>query len=304
MADTQIYYDSTLTGPELDEALKKLPQVDAAVEQCARNVQLAQSWAEGGTGTRDGENTNNAQYWCNQAQTIAQGALGWYENAEALQVAHPTGQNGQWAIIGTTDTIWTWDSDTSAWVNSGTQIDLSNYYTKDQANVAFAPTSHAAAANTYGAATGSLYGHVRLSDTASASDTSSGVAATPKCVHDAAFYKPGDVLSVPLTITQVSASGLVTGGGQQALFTLPLQKSISPDVTSVTINSGTMVARGVKGYIIGGSGDYKNIADLVSAVQLTDVGIVFTFVNSSGYDTTNNTPAVASFYGLKLTFNG
>ena len=54
-----------------------------------------------------------------------------------MQAAHPTGQNGQWAIIGTTDTIWTWDSDTSAWVNSGAQIDLSNYYTIPQANSRF-----------------------------------------------------------------------------------------------------------------------------------------------------------------------
>lgn len=98
---------------------------------------LAQSWAVGGTGTRDGENTNNSQYWAQQAQSIAGGQLGWYATEQALQAAHPTGQNGQWAIIGTTDTIWTWDSDTSAWVNSGSTADLSNYYTIPQANSKF-----------------------------------------------------------------------------------------------------------------------------------------------------------------------
>lgn len=185
MADTQTYYDSPLTGEELDAAFSKIPQIDTAVQQASDSAVLSQSWTQGGTGAREGENINNAKYWCNQAQTIAQGALGWYETEQALQAAHPTGQNGQWAIIGSTDTIWTWDSDTSAWVDSGAQIDLSNYYTKEQANAAFAPTSHANAETTYGAATGSLYGHVKLADTASASGASAGVAATPKCVQAA-----------------------------------------------------------------------------------------------------------------------
>ena len=109
-----------------------IQQAPTAAANAAASATLAESWAIGGTGTREGENTNNAQYWCNQAQTIAQGALGWYESESALQAAHPTGQNGQWAIIGTTDTIWTWDEDTGAWVDTGAQIDLSNYYTKAQ----------------------------------------------------------------------------------------------------------------------------------------------------------------------------
>lgn len=109
-----------------------IQQAPTAAANAAASATLAESWAVGGTGTREGENTNNAQYWCNQAQTIAQGALGWYESESALQAAHPTGQNGQWAIIGTTDTIWTWDEDTGAWVDTGAQIDLSNYYTKAQ----------------------------------------------------------------------------------------------------------------------------------------------------------------------------
>lgn len=46
-----------------------------------------------------------------------------------------------------------------------------------------APTSHAVADTTYGTGDGDNYGHVKLSDTAdSTSDTSGGVAATPKAV--------------------------------------------------------------------------------------------------------------------------
>lgn len=122
------------TAAQNIEAIQNAP---TAAENAAASATLSESWAVGGTGTREGENTNNAKYWCNQAQTVAQGALGWYETEQALQAAYPTGQNGQWAIVGTTDTIWTWDSDTGAWVNTGSQIDMSNYYQKQEANARF-----------------------------------------------------------------------------------------------------------------------------------------------------------------------
>lgn len=49
-----------------------------------------------------------------------------------------------------------------------------------------APTSHAASTTTYGAGSGSNYGHVKLSDaTNGTSNTSGGVAATPAAVKDA-----------------------------------------------------------------------------------------------------------------------
>lgn len=145
-AAAKIVSDNEAAIQAVEDNVDAIQQAPTAAANAAASATLAESWAVGGTGTREGENTNNAQYWCNQAQTIAQGALGWYETEEALQAAHPTGQNGQWAIVGTTDTIWTWDSDTNAWVNSGAQIDLSNYYTKEQANAAFATAEQGALA--------------------------------------------------------------------------------------------------------------------------------------------------------------
>lgn len=160
-------------------------EASASANSASSNATLSESWAVGGTGTREGEDTNNAQYYAQQAQQVSQGALGWYATPQALQSAHPIGQNGQWAIIGTTDTIWTWDSDTSAWVNSGAQVDLSNYYTKSQADSAFARKSHASTLSTYGTGSSAVYGHVKLSDTPDTSGVSNGTAATPKCVQDA-----------------------------------------------------------------------------------------------------------------------
>lgn len=71
------------------------------------------------------------------AQQISQQGKGWFATDTALKAAFPTGQNGWWAIVGAGDNIWTWDADTNAWVNTHTQTDLSNYYTKAQADAAF-----------------------------------------------------------------------------------------------------------------------------------------------------------------------
>ena len=57
---------------------------------------------------------------------------GYFANPSALQEAVPTGADGDYAIVGTTDTIWLWDSDTQAWVDSHKATDLSNYYTKGE----------------------------------------------------------------------------------------------------------------------------------------------------------------------------
>lgn len=60
-----------------------------------------------------------------------------------------------------------------------------------------APTSHASSATTYGAATSSNYGHVKLSDsTTSTSGAASGVAASPaavKAVADRLTYGTSDL---------------------------------------------------------------------------------------------------------------
>lgn len=57
---------------------------------------------------------------------------GYFANPAALQEAVPTGADGDYAIVGTTDTIWMWDTDTQSWVDSHKATDLSNYYTKGE----------------------------------------------------------------------------------------------------------------------------------------------------------------------------
>lgn len=44
--------------------------------------------------------------------------LGYYATPTALREAYPTAEAGDWAIVGSTDTVWIWDTDNSAWVDS------------------------------------------------------------------------------------------------------------------------------------------------------------------------------------------
>lgn len=67
-----------------------------------------------------------------QVRTITIGAQGWYATPEALKAAVPVGENGWWAVVGTTDTIWTWDGDTGVWVDTRKEVDLSDYLTQGQ----------------------------------------------------------------------------------------------------------------------------------------------------------------------------
>ena len=67
-----------------------------------------------------------------QVRTITIGAQGWYATPEALKAAVPIGENGWWAVVGTTDTIWTWYGDTGAWVDTRKEVDLSDYLTQNQ----------------------------------------------------------------------------------------------------------------------------------------------------------------------------
>lgn len=125
----------------INSVVENLDAINSAPEQAKiaeDNAILAKSWAIGGTGVREDEETNNAKYYAEQAQAVSQGALGYYETPELLKQAHPTGTSGQWAIIGSTDTIWVWDVDTNNWKDTSQGVDLSNYYTKSQSDNLFA----------------------------------------------------------------------------------------------------------------------------------------------------------------------
>lgn len=79
-----------------------------------------------------------------------------------------------------------------------------------------APTSHASTGTTYGKGTSSNYGHVKLSDstTATTAAASGGTAATPKAVSDAlaAAKSYADGLDTGVSDVTVDGTSVVTGG--------------------------------------------------------------------------------------------
>lgn len=43
---------------------------------------------------------------------------GYFATQSALEEAYPTGEAGDYAIVGSTDTVWIWDEDSSEWIDS------------------------------------------------------------------------------------------------------------------------------------------------------------------------------------------
>lgn len=85
-----------------------------------------------GSETKSGEYLKAIKEYFEQVRTITLGAQGWYETSDALTAAVPVGENGWWAVVGTTDSIWVWDRDTNAWRNSMVTVNMSDYYTRTQ----------------------------------------------------------------------------------------------------------------------------------------------------------------------------
>lgn len=121
--------DAIQNANENIEAIKAAP---ANAKAAADSAKEARSWAVGDTASRPGEGMDNAKYYAALAQQVSQGAVGWYPNYEALYAAHDTGYDGNWAIVGDTDTIWVWDSDTGVWKDTGERSKFANYYDKTQ----------------------------------------------------------------------------------------------------------------------------------------------------------------------------
>ena len=119
----------------IQSAYENLAAIEAApanATAAAASAKESRSWAVGDTASRPGEGMDNAKYYAALAQQVSQGAVGWYPNYEALYAAHDTGYDGNWAIVGDTDTIWVWDSDTGTWRDTGESSKFANYYDKTQ----------------------------------------------------------------------------------------------------------------------------------------------------------------------------
>lgn len=136
--------DAIQTAAGSDAAIKTAADNVAAIKTAAADINAikaapAQAEAAGksaqaaaASATAAADSAKAADESAKAAQQVSQGAVGYYATASALNAAHPTAKDGNWAIVGTTDTIWVWDSDTEAWKDTGAETQLANYYTKDE----------------------------------------------------------------------------------------------------------------------------------------------------------------------------
>ena len=129
---------STVAGA-INAKEESISAAQAAASERAKAEQAAANAAENekkakASETESAKNLQGTKEYFEQVRTITIGAQGWYATPEALTAAVPVGENGWWAVVGATDTIWTWDSDTGAWKDSVQKADLSDYYTREQVN--------------------------------------------------------------------------------------------------------------------------------------------------------------------------
>lgn len=111
---------------------------ETAAKESEQNAKTSETNAGASEANAKGSESKSAEYlqatkeYFEQVRTITLGGQGWYETPDALKAAVPVGENGWWAVIGTTDSIWVWDSDTSTWRDTMITVDLSDYYTRRQ----------------------------------------------------------------------------------------------------------------------------------------------------------------------------
>lgn len=171
MAENAAYYDSPLTGEELDEAFRELSALQESVTSAARSAEEAERWAT-------------------QASQAANGYLGYYDTKDALVKAHPTGSAGDWATVGQTKSVWFWSGQDKAFVNCTPAATAS---LRGTVTVSDTPDSGKTAAGSWAASPAAVEG-VRTT----VNGTVTRVQALEKGVGTLGFLPPGDEATTQL----------------------------------------------------------------------------------------------------------
>lgn len=255
---------------------------DTSAEEASASATTSESWAVGGTGTRSGEDTDNAKYYAQLAQTVAQGAQGYFVTADALRAAHPTGQDGWWAIVGETDTIWIWDSDSGEWVDSSTTIDMSNYYTKSESDGRYATAAQGTLAST-AVQPNDLAPYAKTSDLPTAPSDIGAATAAQGAKADTAVQSVNGKAGTAVTLTPSDISAATAAQGSKA----------DTAVQTVNNKSGTSITLGAADV---GAATTAQGAKADTAVQPDDL---------SPYAKTADLPDnLPNPYSLSIRFNG
>lgn len=113
-ARNSIMVDERKLAEAVEDASNSADSAADSASDASDSAVLAESWAAGGTGTRPGENTNNAKYWANRAEAEADRATvpaleGVYnvviQDRETGQKYALVIKNGALHILGVADTF-------------------------------------------------------------------------------------------------------------------------------------------------------------------------------------------------------
>lgn len=97
-----------------DAAAASAEEAKASKNAASTAADSAANAATSAAASRD-----KAKRYAEMASQIVTGSKGWFPTQDELAEQYPIGEDGWWAIVGTTDTIWVWDSDTGKWQDSG-----------------------------------------------------------------------------------------------------------------------------------------------------------------------------------------
>lgn len=99
----------------------KMLEYETAINTLEENILdyilLTEKGANNGVATLD----NSGKIPLDQIPASLQLNKGWWATPLALETAYPTGEAGWYALVGSTDTMWIWDTDTSAWLDTDTK---------------------------------------------------------------------------------------------------------------------------------------------------------------------------------------
>lgn len=115
---------------DIQQVLEKMSSIEQAPKQ-AQNAEnsavQSKSWAVGGTGTREGEDTDNAKYWSGKVAEVSKSFAGVYDTPELLSETYPSAENGKIAVVLSTLTVWMWSGSSKKWVDTAPRGNLSEY---------------------------------------------------------------------------------------------------------------------------------------------------------------------------------
>ena len=239
---------------------------------------------------------------------------GYYETAEALRAAYPSGEDGNWAIVGETDTIWVWDSDRSQWTDSGNNTDLSDYYTREETNLQLYKRL-----SVYGGFIDGTLQVLELLYAQGSLQVSGGATIDDLTIENGVTSRGleiGPIYDEEIHIGNVCCPGYISGAGKRMSFSLQFARPIA--AIKATFSELVVVVRGVQGYVdelYSGAGvvgtemvgpNYTiNVRPITVAEQ--DEGCIFVSISKKDEEAftnvVNNTPISFEIFSARITFS-